>query len=890
VLADFRLRVRSLFRRGAVDRELDDELAFHLEHEIDKRVAAGVPRDEAERQARLAFGGITQIKEAHRDARGINFLDTVIQDIRYGLRAMRRSPVFAATAVATIALSTAALACAFTLAYTLLYRRLPVSRPDELVEVSGVRLRSGGPSPLSQAEAARLQILGPVSHPDYLSFRRGTRTLSALAAHYPTAPLFVTINGAGREVNGAVVSANFFQVMGLRPALGRFFHEDEDRVPDRDRVAVVSPNFWRNWLAAAPSPIGAHLTINGADFTIVGVAPPDFAGTTPLPIEIYIPTAMLRVGYRWCDDALAADCPVVQMIGRLAPGRSLADAAAEFPTLMPAAWARAPRGENSGIAVTQRRGMSEDDAEPRLVRMLAVAAGVLLLVCCANLSGLVSAQSSARAHEFGIRLSLGAAPRRVVRQLTTEAAMLAAGGGILGVGLSRIFVAALSAMFFAVDDEGHPLYYDFSQTTAIVTATLVVALMAGLLFSIVPAVQIARHTTLARTTAREATPRWSAGAWLLAAQAAIAVAMVAIAALLTSSADAIVAGRNFDASHIALVRVRPRLVKYTPERAQRFQREVVRRVSSMPAVEAVSMVGIGAVLSGGSVDVALPEWTGQQRVRAGYNEVGPRYFSTLGVPLRTGREFDDHDTAASPRVAIVSEALAATLWPGRPALGATVLVRGVAHEVIAVVADVSLRSRTEPVAPWIYVPFWQNPNQIDSRLAIRVAGDPAAMLPAIEREVNRADPDVPVSETLTLPGRLAALLRPVRIGAAFIGYTAVLAVLLTAVGLYAALAFAVTRRTREIGIRVALGAARSQIVGAIVRDGAIVTAVGTAVGLGLAVAGTRLVTSLLYAPASADWIAYAVGAALVLAVGLLASFAPARRAASVEPLVALREN
>jgi predicted permease len=883
---DIAQRLRSLFRRDAVERELDEELRFHLEHDIETRVAAGVRREEAIRQARIAFGGLEQIKEAHRDARGVALLDAVAQDVRYGLRAMRRAPVFALTAVATLALSIAALASVLTLDYTLLYRRMPVDRPGEVVTVAAIRHRTATTT-LTAAEAARLQILGPVSYPDYVAFRNRTRTLAALAAHYPVAPLFVSVNGDAREVNGAVVSANFFPVLGLRPLLGRFFHEEEDRVPDRDRVVVIGANFWRTRLSGSSEALGSHLRINGTDFTIVGVAP-SFAGLTPLPIEIYMPTAMLRVGYRWCPDALAADCGVLQMIGRLAPGQTLAAASAELPTLMPAAWRNARPGENSGVAVVEPRGMSEDDQEPRLLGMLLAVGIVILLVCCANLAGLVGAQSSARTHEFGIRASLGAAPGRIVRQLATESLMLAAAGGVGGVLLSRLLIAALSAMFFSGDEEGHVLSYDFRQTPAIMVATLSMSLVAGLLFSIVPALRAAARHTAARLGQRAPTSRWSSARGLLAAQAAVAVAMVAVAGLLSASVRTMAAGRNFDPSHVALIRVRPRLVKYTPERAQRFQRDAMRRLADMPGVESVSMVGIGAVLSGGAIDVARPASPDGSRMRAGYNEVGPRYFATLHTPLRDGREFDERDNLQSPRVAIVNETLAARLWPDGRAVGATLVVGTRPHQIVGIAADVSLRSRTQPAEPWVYVPFWQNPGEIDSRLAIRVAGDPAAMLPSIVREVNRSDPEVPVAETITLPGRIAALLRPVRVGATCVGYTAALAVALTAIGLYGSLAFAVSRRTKEIGIRMALGAARSRIVLSIVREAVTVIAIGGAVGLVLAAAATRLVRHLLYGSASTDWIVYAAAAALVLVVGLLASLTPARRAASVEPLIALR--
>lgn len=874
--ADLLYRVRAIVRRSTMERELDDELRFHVERAAERFVASGLTRDEALRRARREFGGLDQIKEECRDARGTEVLETLLQDARYGLRAMRRAPLVAATTVATLALSTGALATVFTLGYTLFFRPLPVDRPDELVTVSATR---GG-----------VRTDGLVSYPDYVAFRDHATTLSALAADYPTAPLFVSAKGTAREINGAVVSANFFPVLGLRPALGRFFRDDEDRVPDRDRVAVISDTLWRNTFAAASDAVGSSLTINGVDFTVVGVAPQTFVTIGTNPIDIYIPTMMLRVGYRWCDDALSAGCTMLEMIGRLAPGRTLPEAAAEMSALMPASWAHAPRGENSGVAVARPQGFSTDDEEPRLVRILAAVAVVLILVACANLAGLLTARGAARAQEFRIRSALGAGSGRIVRQIVTESVMVAAAGGCAGVLMSRGLIAALAAAFYAMDDEGHRLYYDFGLTPAIVVTTIAAAIIAGCLFSVVPAMRVVARRKVGAPAARSSAARWSSGRWLLAGQAAAAVALVAVAALLAASARLMASGRNYDATHVALMRVRPRLVKYSPERAQRFQREVVRRLDALPSVESVTMVGVGSILGGGAADVAPPEWTDGQRLRAGFNEIGPRYFATLRTPLVAGREFDDRDSMHAPPVAVVNETLARSLWPGRSALGAAVLVNGAPHAVVGVVRDVALKSRVEADDPWIFVPFWQNPAAVDSRLAIRVAGDPAAVLPALMREVSRVDPDVPIAETITLSMRVAGLTRPLRVSAAFVGYAAILAVVLTTIGMYGALAFAVSTRTKEIGIRLALGARRAQVLGRIVDDGMSVVAAGALAGLGLAAAGSRLVAHLLYGSPAMDWIFYAVAVLVVVIAGFLASLLPARRAASVEPLVALRHE
>ena len=531
-----------------------------------------------------------------------------------------------------------------------------------------------------------------------------------------------------------------FPLLGLQPALGRFFRADEDRVPDRDRVVVLGYDFWRSWFDTAPTALGSTMTINGVAFTIVGVAPPRPVAMTPLPVDLYIPTMMLRAGYRWCNDALAADCTTLSMIGRLAPGRTLSDAAAEFPTIMPPAWLHAPIGRNSGVAVRQPRGMSEDDQEPRLVAVLAAVAAVLLIVCCANLAGLLSAQTAAREPEFGIRVSLGAGAVRIIRQVLTESLLLSLIGGVGGLVLSRVFIAALARMLFSMDDEGHPLDYDFSQSSAIILATMVAAVIAGVLFSVVPAIRAVRRPSGRPASLRSTSVRWCHGP------------MAACRAGRNCRCDDRHGGapcgeraRGADRSQLRDVACCADARAATPgevhaERAQRFQRQVIQQLRGRPSVESVTMVGIGSILGGGAANAALPGWSDGQHVVVGYNEIGPAYFATLQTPIVLGREFDDRDTTQSPPVAIVNETLARRLWPEGRWIGSTVIIDHTPREVVGVVAAVSIKSRNEPAEPWIFAPYWQNPSQIDSRIAVRTAGDPAALLPELTREVHRVDP------------------------------------------------------------------------------------------------------------------------------------------------------
>ena len=879
---DLLFRLRALLRRNSVEGELDQELAFHLEREVEKRVASGMAPDEAVRQARLALGGMEQVKEECREARGLSWIETAIQDLRYATRGMRRSPAFTAAAILTLGLGTGAISTVFTLANTMFLRRLPVAHADEIVWVRATR-RHG-------------RFRGWVSYPDYAHFRDRTRTLAGLAAHYSTAPLFVTARGHAVEVNGAVVSANFFPLLGVRPALGRFFGADEDSVPDRNPVAVLSYELWRSWFASSPDAAGATLKINGTTFTVVGVAPEEFRGVAVQPARIYVPAMMARIAYRWCADSLAADCTTFDMIGRLRDGYTVEQARAEMSALMPASWASAPEGENTGFTVLPARGADDVNSgrsgEIRFVELLGGVAGVLLLVCSINLAGLLIARNSARTREFAIRASLGAGSGRLVRQLITEALLLAIGGGAAGLFFSLALTGAVNARFYSLDGEGHPLYYNFTPEPAVIAALIAVSICAGFVAGVVPALKSLRSDAAENLKRRSSALAGGTrvGQWLAGAQAGVGLALAAMAGLLTASAHQMVSGLQYESSHVALMRLRPRLIRYSPEKAQRFLHTVMERLQELPGVESASMVGNGAVLLGQSARVAPPGWPDALALQSGYIEIGPRYFETVRTPLVRGREFNARDTVQSPPVAVVSAALARRLWPSRGAIGSTVVVDGKPRQVVGIAEDVPWQPRGEPLRPYVFVPFWQSAGEVDARLCVRVKGDPAAMLAALSRAVNRVDPDVPIAETITLPMQISGGIQEERVTAGFVSFAAALAVLLSAIGLYGALAFAVSRRTKEIGIRMAVGAESSAVLRMVVREGMSVVLAGFALGVPLALAGARVVRHMLYGPGSMDAAVYAAAVLAVGAAGLAACWIPARRAASIEPVLALREE
>ncbi|HTS32120.1 MAG TPA: ABC transporter permease [Bryobacteraceae bacterium] len=381
---------------------------------------------------------------------------------------MRRNVGFTSIAIVTLALATGALTTVFNLANDFLFRPLPAEHPNELVRVSATR-RHGS-------------INAPVSWPDYVRFRDHTTTLAGLAAHYPTAPLFVSVRNNAQEINGSVVSANYFPLLGIQPLLGRFFRPAEDAVPDRDRVAVISYALWSRWFGASPDALGAAVRINSVPFTVIGAAPRNFRGVISAPSEIYIPAMMLGVGYRWCDDSLSEDCTILSMLGRMAAGRTVQEVGAEIASLMPPRWEHAEEGDNSGTVVRSDRGADRSETTMLLMRLLLLVGLVLLAVNCANLAGMALARGAARTRESAVRVSLGAGRFRLMRQLLSESVLLALAGGAGGILFSLALTGALQQMFFSLDDEGHPLWYDFTIEPWVILTVLAVCVLAGLGF------------------------------------------------------------------------------------------------------------------------------------------------------------------------------------------------------------------------------------------------------------------------------------------------------------------------------------------------------------------------------------------------------------------------
>src|SRR6266478_3635857 len=695
--ARFRSWWGATLRRSRMESEMDAELRFHIEAYAQDLVSGGVPRQEAMRRARLEFGGIERVKEEGREARGVNLVESLVQDLRYGLRMLRKSPGLTAVAVLTTALGIAANVSVFSFVDGLFLRSVPAKNPERLVRIV---------APENDGE-------GLFSIPEFAYLRDRAKTVEELTAHYSTAPLYVSANGETGEVTGAVVSSSYFSLLGLQPRLGRFFTNGEDSVPDRDAVAVLGYGFWQRIYGGDSGVIGKTFLINSHSFTIVGIMPPEFHGTEigGTPLEIWIPAMMIHVGYRHCD-GFQPSCTILAILARLKPGISAAQAEAEIATLI-----QQLRSSNSafderyGASVTPAIGITRDRGRDyffALARLLATIGGLLFLVVCATLGGLLVARGTARGTEIGMRLASGAGRGRIVRQLLTESLLLAFAGGFLGLLLST-WTSRLLVNFYSLDDEGYPHLLDVQPNAAIVLYSIAVTAAAGVLFGLLPALQASR-TDLNETLkggAATLTTTWKFSRTALAAlQVAFSLALLVGAGLLARSDAFIQSGRNIDLHHVLGLRLPVSLIHYPPDKAYTFKKDVVRRLRELPGVESVSLAkGQGLVwhFGGRGGDRAtLPGKTyakpGDEPIVAA-KPIAPDYFATLKIPFVSGRDFNDSDKPGSPLVTIVNETFARQITGNRLPLGQTVLIDDKPYEIVGLVKDVHMRRTRRPRSP-----------------------------------------------------------------------------------------------------------------------------------------------------------------------------------------------
>ena len=821
---------------------------------------------------------------------------TLWQDIRYGFRVMLKSPGFTAVAVVVTALGIGANTAIFSLIDKLLWRPLPVSAPDELVLLS--------------AESLNPRFLNTIfSYPDYADYRDLNQVFSGLIA-FRDAEVSVGSGEEAERTNGELVSGNYFEVLGVRAARGRAIQTEDDSAPGKSPVVVLSHGLWQRRFGADPGIVGKSVTLGGGSYTVIGVAPPGFNGLAlERPTYFWVPLAMQE---QLTSEKLFAPgnrgAAWLRLMGRLKPGVSQAQAQAGLDVLArQVREANTPEAER-GRPFYERRMLLEPGGNgisilrkelSKPLTLLLATVGLILLIACANVANLLLARAAARRKEIAVRLALGASRWRIVRQLVTESLLLAASGGAAGL----LFAEWLAELLLTYN----PYKIDLAQTTfgrtldaRVLLFTLLVSALSGLVFGLAPALQSSRpdlipalkgEVSALRQGARRLGPR----SLLVVLQVALSVVVLVGAGLLVRSLRNLFAiDPGFKPAGVLLVPVSLPSKSYDQARGREFFRELTERLRALPGVESVSTATVTPL--GGGVytrSVTVEGYTPEpgQNLGVDSNEVGPGYHELMGIPLVQGRGFNEQDRAGAPPVAVINEAMARAYFPGQNPVGKRLwLGKGSKPlEIVGVARDSKYHNLVESPLPHFDTPILQDPYAyLYVTVYVRTSGEASALLPAVRREVKALDPRLTLAGAETLSEQLGDSLAAARMAATLTTLFGLVALLLSAVGLYGAISYSVLQRTREIGIRMALGARGPDVLVLVIGKGVLLTAVGAGVGLAAALALTRLARSLLYGVSATDPATFAAITLLLSAVALLACYIPARRATKVSPTVALR--
>ena len=828
-------------------------------------------------------------------------LETLLADTRYALRWLRRSPGFTTIAVASLAIGIGFNTTLFTLVDAVLFRPLPVQRVDRLVDVFTTG-RDG-------------ERFVTSSYPDYQDLKAQNRVFSDMLA-YSLAMNAVNLSDRSRLALGEVVSGNYFQLLGIKAQIGRTLLPADD-VKGAPRVVVISHKVWVRDYGASASVIGQTLRLHGQLYTIVGVAPSTFIGVVPiLSAEMWTPLAYVdetepggiidsvpsptgtgpldRRGYRW-----------LFVKGRLLDGQTLDGASANLQLIMQQLASSYPQTNKDRRASLVRTAdvHLHPQADKTLLPIatgLMIVVGLVLLIACANVASMLLARASGRQKEIGIRLAIGASRRRLVQQLLTESAVLASLGAAGGIAIAWALTRAVMSIQLPIPI---PLSFALQIDSRVLAFTIVVSILAGIVAGLAPALKATRTNLVgelkgdaAGTGSTAAGRRWTMRDSLVALQMAVTLVLLVTAGLLTRSLVAAQhAGIGFRPDGVALVGTELGMIGYTPERSKEFYDRALTRVRALPGVVSAGLVERAPLSINYNrnrlfvPDRNPPDDKGSE---VDATTASPEYFETLGVPILQGRNFAATDTADSPGVVIVNQAFARKFWPGDSALGKRVrrtTADGQVFEIVGVVADYKVNSIGEDATPYVHYAYSQRPDLAESIIA-RTHGDASALVDAIRRELLGMEPNLLFLDNQTMTTQVGATLLPAKFGAMSVSAVGVIAMLLAAIGLYGVIAYSVARRTREIGIRMALGAKPSGVLGLIMRQGLTVAAVGAAGGALLALGAANAVSGALYAVSPVDPIAWAGALGTLLAVSVLANAIPARRAARVDPSVALRSE
>jgi putative ABC transport system permease protein len=882
IAARIRSWLSAILHRPRTEREMDAELRFHLESRAEDLVRAGLPREEALRRARIEFGAIESTKEECREARGSNLLESLMQDLRFGLRMLRKSPGFTAVAVLTLALGIGANTAIFSVVYDVLLRPLPYAHPEQLVCLYQSKLQDG------------MKMTGS-SYLDLEEWRGHNQVFSELAGAQRH-DLTLTGRGDPSVVDTVVLTPEAFSLLQEKPLAGRTFLP-EDGNKGAAPVVILSESLWRERFGADPGVVGTSVNLDQRSFTIIGVMPADFR--VPLFTErqqIWIPLAqdplfggwMPRRGGHW-----------LRVMGRLKPDVSLAQAQAEMDGLS-ARLAQEYPDVNAGwsVRVTPLQQILVGNVKTALLVLLG-AVGLVLLLACVNIANLLLARATSRAREVALRQALGAAHGRILRQLLTESALLGSLGAVAGILLAYWGVHALGAFLPPELPQFNPIRVD----AWVLCFALLLSLAASLVFGLAPALLPSRsstHTNLQEGASRsgEGGGRRRARRVLAAVEIALAVVLIVAAGLLARSFLSLTSvNPGFNPERVLKAEVSlPQYQYSTPQQWTAFSSALLERVQAQPGLRDSALavplpLADGYVNLGFSIPGAPPLPPGTPAT-ADYVSVSPEYFRVLGIPLLRGRAFTPADAPSTPRVAVISEAFAQMYFPNQDPVGKHLVFgfppnTNVTREIVGIVGDVRDVGLQQEPGPMMYVPFAQEPFW-GGAVVTKTTLAPSTAFSEIRQVVQGIDKNLPVTDAGRFSDAIATTVAQPRFRAWLLGLFGVVALLLATAGIFGVISYSVSCRTQEFGVRIALGATPRAIRGMVLRESLRLAAFGLAAGILASLALAQFLKSQLYGVGVRDPLTFVATAILLLAVALAAGYIPARRATRVDPLVALR--
>jgi len=881
------LRLRSIFHKNRAELDLSEELEFHLQNQIDEYVAQGMNPKEARQAALRSLGGIEQAKDECRDARKVSLIENFLQDVHFGLRMLRRSPGFSLLAILCLTLGIGANAAVFSWIEGILFRPYPaVAHQERLVAIGGTSRDEPGGTPLSWPDFQDLQRSCTLCETLFVSKITGT-TLS--------------IGDRAERTTGSIVSANYFDAIGVPPMLGRGFLTDEDQGQSAHPVAVISYQLWQGRFRGDPQIVGKTQHLNGVMHTIVGVAPEGFYGTfVGWGMNFWVPASMEDIfesgGYKLEDRGARW----IEAYARLKPGVTFAQAQQEFAAISGRLEAEYPATDR-GRAIRfwplwQTPFNNAGTLLPTLEIMLAVVAFVLL-IACANVGNLLLLRAFARRHEMSVRLAVGAARARLWKQLLTEGLVLSLFGAAGGLLVAYWCRHALVLLFPARG--GVQMHLPGEIDWRVLALSAGVCLATTLLMGLVPALQTG-EIDLAQSMKME-----SAGvlgrrgrAWvrsgLVLVQVSLSFVLLVGAGLLIQSLLKVrTASPGFNTRGVQDTAIDLVSAGYTPARAQTFQDALLERVRTLPGVESAAFAKMTPLsyVSSATAPIVVDGYhpPPEESPTVDFNEVGDSYFVTMGIPLVAGREFTRADDEKAALVAVVNETMARRYWQGRSPLGLRLQLKGRWMQVVGIAKDSKYSSVREKPTPFFFVPLRQNSLR-GSVLNIRTPLAPQTLATAIAREVHALDSNLAPYELITMQEQLDRSTSAQMVAVKLVGILSALALALAAIGLYGVMSYAVSQSTRELGLRMALGADASNLLRLVLSRGLALTGVGVLLGAATALLLTRLLGNLLYKVSPRDPVAFGCAFAVMALVSVAACLLPAWRAARTDPMRALRSQ